>query len=396
VRALRSLVVATAAALAVTGAGMGSALADPASTPPINSIVAVGSDTIQFVADSFSSSYNATSPAPANLFYSWDATNPSTGAIGDPINLKNDTNCDGTARPDGSGAGIAQLQKLIKTSTTFGGVNEYCVDVARSSRNIQPSDGTGLVSVLFAHDLITYSIVSGGNGVTNLTDTDLTAIYECNASLINSADSGPVTWNEVGGASTAAIQPVLPQSSSGTRAQWLLDIGVTTSTLGSCVTNGTYAGNLIEENEGTNAVFTSAGNANYKNVLFPYSGGAFVCQSTTANCGAKGTVEGSLVLEDIDGKAPLTTATPPVINVTGLSAFPAKYIRGLYFVAKNGNTASSPEVPTPSTPDPWPIDLTPLLGQGNTSGWICGTAAGTIIKSFGFATVSNCGALTGQ
>ena len=385
-RALRTVILAGVAA-ATLAAGTGAALADPSTPPPVTSFVSVGSDTFQYLSDQFSADYNATKPA--SDYYSWDAVNPTTGLPGDTIDTKNDTNCSIT-RPNGSGAGLTQLQDKLKTTNG----TDYCVDLARASRNIKSSDGAGIVSALFAKDLITYAINSGGNGVTNLTDTDLTAIFECDATLINSADSGPVTWKEVGGTSTDAINPVLPQASSGTRTQWLSDIGVTT--LGSCVVNGTYNGAAIEENEGTNAVFTAAGNpTKYKDDLAIFSAGNYVGQVYTK---ASSDNVGSLVLEDIDGKAPLTSAD--VINTAGLSAFPAAYIRGLYFVALNGGTAAEPTIPTS------PVSLVPFLGQvtynsngtiaSTTAGWICGTTAATDIKHFGFATASNCGALTGQ
>jgi ABC-type phosphate transport system substrate-binding protein len=389
VRALRTVILAGVAAAALA-AGVGSAMADPSSPPSETSIVAVGSDTIEFQSDQAATDYDATSPT--NAFYSWDAVNPSTGAIGDTIDTKNDAKCD-IARPDGSGAGIAQLQAKLKTTDG----TQYCVDVARASRNIQASDGTGIVSVLFAHDLITWAANSGGNAVTNLTDTDLKAIYECNASLINSADSGPVKWNEVGGSSADAIIPVLPQSSSGTRAQWQTDIGVPNASLGSCVVNGAYNGTAIEENEGTNAVYTSAGDpTGYKDVLAPFSGGDYVCQLDTKKCPDQ---HGTETLGEIDGKAPITSAN--VINTSGLSAFPAAYIRGLYYVVFNaGGTGISPS-PAPAVPNGtnlsgYTINLTKFLGQGNSTGWICGTAGEADTTAFGFATVSNCGALTGQ
>jgi ABC-type phosphate transport system substrate-binding protein len=377
VRVLRTVILATVAA-ATIAAGAGAAMADPSVSPAVTSITAVGSDTTQFLGDQFSTDYNTTNPAAP--FYSWDAVNPTTGLPGDTVKTKNDANCSIT-RPNGSGAGIVQLQKKIKTTN---GV-DYCVDVARASRNIKSTDGTGITSVLFAKDLITWAANTGGNAVTNLTSTDLTAIYTCNASLINSADSGPVTWNEVGGTSTDKIVPVLPQTSSGTRAQWLTDINVTTP--GTCVVNGTFNGASIEENEGNNAVYTSTGNpTGYKDVVGIFSGGDYVCQVDTKKCP---NVHGTLVLKNIDGKAPLTSAN--VINVTGLSAFGATYIRGLYFVALNAGTASAPKVPTT------PVDLTKFLGQGNNTGWICSNAtAKTDVTNFGFVTPSNCGTLTGQ
>jgi ABC-type phosphate transport system substrate-binding protein len=371
-------------AVATLALSTGAALADPSSTPAVTAIVATGSDTIQFLADQWSTDYNATTPT--NPFYSWDAVNPTTGLPGDTVETKNDTNCSIT-RPNGSGAGIAQLEaKLQNTAKT-----EYCVDLARASRNIKSTDGTGIVSVLFAKDLITYSIYNGGNGVTNLTDAQLTAIYSCNAHLLNAANPvAPVTWSEVGGTSTDAIVPVLPQASSGTRQQWLADIAVTTP--GTCVVNGANAsGAAIEENEGTNAEFTSTGNpTGYKDVLFPFSGGSYVCQAYTLKCP---NATGSLVLENIDSKAPLTSAH--VINVSGLTAFPSTYIRSLFLVSLNAGTAASPSIPTS------PINLRSFLGNGDKSGWICGksgtsTTAATDIANFGFAVASNCGTLTGQ
>jgi hypothetical protein len=79
-----------------------------------------------------------------------------------------------------------------------------------------------------------------------------------------------------------------------------------------------------------------------------------------------------------------------VVNVSGTSAFPARCVHGEYAVTLNAGTASAPKVSVT------PIDLTKLLGQGNSAGWICGTTAAAGIKFFGFATASNCDALTGQ
>src|SRR5215470_9418319 len=52
-------------------------------TAPLNSAIAVGSDTIQNVFDQFSADFNVGKAATATHLYSWDATNPNTGAIGD-------------------------------------------------------------------------------------------------------------------------------------------------------------------------------------------------------------------------------------------------------------------------------------------------------------------------
>lgn len=378
-RAIRSIAV-VGTAMAALALGIGSAVADPSpsgTVPAQTDLVAVGSDTTQFLSDQFSLDYNS-GAAPTHTvppdFYSWDAVNPTTGLPGDTIQVKSGSNI---TRPNGSGAGIAELQKNLKTGD---GVH-FQVDMARASRNIKSSDGAGIASVLIAKDLITYSSVTGSNAPANLSSTQLKAIYACDASILGTGHTGPVTWDEVGGTGTDQVVPVLPQTSSGTRSQWLTDIGETyTTTAPACVVNGTNSsGAAIEENEGTNAVFSGANSAD---IVFPFSGGSYVCQVFTKSCPDQ---HGSLNLDKIDNKNPLTSVNR--INVSGLSAFGTAYIRGLYFVVRNAGTATAPAVPS---------YLQTFLGNGGTTGWICGSSAASDIAAFGFATTSSCGALTGQ
>ena len=82
-----------------------------------------------------------------------------------------------------------------------------------------------------------------------LTAAQLNAIYSANADAC-------LTWKDVGGTSTDAIVPALPQASLGTRTFFLSTIGVTPP--GTCVVNGETdipgdANNpvLLEENTGT-------------------------------------------------------------------------------------------------------------------------------------------------
>ena len=378
-RSQRTAILAGTAVIALA-VGVGAALAASSSTPPVSSFVAVGSGTTQYLADQFAKDYNATSPA--NPFYSSDAVNPATGLPGGTIKTKNDDKCSFT-RPDGAGAGVYQLQKKL----TNAGNTQYCVDLARMDRNIRPADGPGLVSVLFAKDLISYAINSGGNGVTNLTSAELTAIYSCDATLINSSYHGAVTWKEVGGTSKDAIVPVLPQSDSGVRQQWMSDIGVTTP--GSCVRNGSYRGDTIDENEGDNAVYTSTGDpSGYRDVVGVFSGADYVCQVYTKKCPND---HGVLVLGKIDGRVPLTSSHTLNISSNVKTTFSYAYINGVYMTALNAGTSPAPKVPTS------PVDLTEFLGRGGGSGWICGATASTDIKNFGFyAPIHDCGALTGQ
>jgi hypothetical protein len=104
--------------------------------------------------------------------------------------------------------------------------------VARALDDTDPAD---MAQDVIAQDLPTDNLPP------NLTPTDLQAIYSCNASLISSADSGPVTENEIGGEGTDQVVPVLPQSGAGTRNNWLTDdLGLSSSSLASCVVNGSY------------------------------------------------------------------------------------------------------------------------------------------------------------
>jgi ABC-type phosphate transport system substrate-binding protein len=310
--------------------------------------VAVGSNTTQGLFTKWSTDYNLTNPT--HKLYSWDATGTS------PIQTKNNANCTGITRPNGSGSGIAALNNNTKTTD-----GNYCIDIARSSRQITSADGV-VSSVLLAQDAITWSATSGGNAVATLTAAQLNAIYSCT----------DTKWNQVGGTSSATIVPVLPQSGSGTRSTFLSDIG--SPTLGSCVVNkdGTQA---IEENEGTNAVFTGT---NAPNVLVPFSIGSYISQKYI---GSSPNNTGSLALEKINNIAPTTgSGTSTKIN----TLFPSTFFRGLYAVIRGTSVPTYEQA---------------LLGKGDKSGWVCGasgtsTTAATDIANLGFLTTTTCGSIT--
>lgn len=345
-----------AVGVAVCGA-TGAALADPpaGTVPPATSIVAVGSDTTQFVSDAISTHYNST--APAHKFYSFDATGSAT--------ITPKAGCAAITRPNGSSAGIAALKAGAKTGSS------YCIDIARSSRGPKAGDGSAtlpLAFVAFAKDAVTWSANTTTNAPNTLSTTQLKAIYSCDASLLGTGKTGRVTWNEVGGTSTAAVVPVIPQSSSGTRSFFLSKIGVTT--LGSCVVP---TDNSVEENEGTNPIFA---NSNAANEIFPYSVAVYLAQSVHGH--GAGT-QGKLKLKSVNAVAPTTgTGTSTTIN----PAFP--YSRSVYNVVRDNGTST--HVPTA---------LQPLLGAGNNTGYICTNAtAKADIASYGFLSLgANCGAV---
>lgn len=338
------------------------ALADPPKgvTPPHASIVGTGSDTTQLVVNAFSTAYNKTNPT--LKMYSFNAVGSAT--------ITEKVGCTPITRPNGSSAGITELEAGTRPS---GDKVDRCADFARSSRaRTAGTDPSSVLFIPFAIDGVTWSadtFTGSTHATTNLSTLQLTAIYSCDASLLNSKWSGNVTWKEVGGASTDQIIPVIPQSSSGTRKFFLTQIGV--STLGSCVKG---QDDSVEENEGTNAIFKNASTA--PDIVFPYSVAVYLAQSQ----GGHGTgTQGKQVLRNVNHVAP-TIGTAP--NKTINSTFP--YLREVYNVVRNSSTNGGQIVPN---------YLRPLFGNGTPgTGWICrSTTAKSLIKSYGFLPTSRCG-----
>jgi len=350
---------------------------------PANSdAVGVGSDTIQNIMDQFSADYNAKLGATATThLYSWDATNPNTGAIGDTIQEK--IGCSPIARPDGSSAGISQLITFTKSST-----GQLCTSFARSSRPRSPSDppyaAGGVAFVNLAGDAVTWSTQAVTNAPASLTPAQLAGIYNCTIT----------DWGQVGGVSGQPIHAFIPQSGSGTAKFFLSAIGVATP--GSCVSS---ANNTLEENEGVNPVLHDP------NAIFPYSIGKYISQkffsATCSNssctptngiaCTPSGTqnlfgcnTHGTMVLKQINGIAPTTgSGKKTVIN----SAFPATFQRTLFAVVP-WDPATADHIPGPTNPVGG-VNLESIFGA---SGFICkNTVAKTDLVHYGFLVIPTCG-----
>jgi ABC-type phosphate transport system substrate-binding protein len=373
---LKRLVAAGAlAAAATTAMAVTPALADPPSgtTPAPANIVGVGSDTIQNVMDALGVKYDA---GHTTKLYSWDATNPTTGAIGDPIVTK--SGCASIPRPNGSSAGITALD--TQNGTTGG---HPCMDFARSSRDRSSSDPAyaagGIAFTDLAGDAVTWAANSTTDAPATLTQAQLVSIYECTVT----------NWNQVGGKS-ATIKAFLPQTGSGTRAFFLTALGNGTAiTPGSCVSDN---GGTLEENEGVNPVLAGP------QTIFPYSIGKYIaeryhsakCLNSGCTPNSSGVVctptasqnqfgcntRGSMNLKQIGGVAPTTGAGgSTVIN----SSFPATFQRTLYDVVKYSTT----------TTDHIPSNMESLFGA---SGWICtNSTAHTQLKHYGFLLHATCG-----
>jgi ABC-type phosphate transport system substrate-binding protein len=348
-------------------------LAAPAET----AIVGVGSDTYQSVADQFSGDYNATLKGTGTRqLYNWDATNPTTGAMGDSIVTK--SGCTATARPDGGSAGLT----LMDTNATTSDGAQFCIDFTRTARGRSPSDPAfgpgGVAFVTLAEDAISWTSQTTTDAPANLTTAQLAAIYNCT----------DTNWSQVGG-QNAAITPFLPQTGSALGKQFLTDIGVANP--GACVNS------TVQQNEGVDPQL------NGPQVIFPYSVAKFIaqkfhsaaCLNSSCTPDSNGVVctptagfnlfgcnlHGTLKINSINGTAPTTgTGKGTTIN----PSFSATFLNPIYDVVRYDST----------TPDHIPAYLEQLYAAASaaTPGWACSsTAAKADLKNYGYLLSPLCG-----
>ncbi len=366
--------VTMAAAAALVAGTVGTASAAPNDppkgvAPKAFDIVAVGSNTTQYVLDALAQKYDAgigTKHSAAHPYvYSFDAVKPGTSANA-VTKISPKAGCATIVRPNGSGAGVKALDttQVIKS----GGVSYPCLDFARSSGGRKPTDPKfgpgGIAYVAFARDAISWAARSAAKGGSDapksLNLKQLQGIFGCKIT----------NWKQVGGKS-GAIKVYLPQAGSGTLSTWEKFMNITTP--GSCVSQAP------EENEGTFKGFNSP------NAIFIYSVGAFVAQKYhSPGCASKPTgtenkfgcnTTGVAALGNINGISPITTAKVPVIN----PKFPSNFWRTVYNVVPY----------TVGTSDHISKKLEGMLGK---NGFLCksGTAK-AIIKSYGFVPYAFCG-----
>jgi hypothetical protein len=323
---------------ALVGAGPAAAVTP---VPPDNAIVAVGSHSAQSLFGQWATAYNAISPA--RPLVSDDSTGTPT------LQAKTSVNC-AVPRPAGDFDAITRLRLSPQTGDGF-----PCLDIARVESGTTSPFTNGITGVVTALDAVTWAANRTSNAPATLTTAQLRAIYSC----------AVTTWNQVGGTSTAAIVPVLPDAASGVRATFLGGIGLTAA--GGCVVNA--AGDQpIEESEGTNPVFNGAIAAN---VVEPFSIAAFVAQ--TAKLSSPDTT-GTMVLRRVSNVSPTTgTGTSTVIN----TGFPAVLFTVVYAAVAGTGV---------------PPTLQPLLGTGHGTGWLCtAPAARAATLAQAYLPNANCG-----
>jgi ABC-type phosphate transport system substrate-binding protein len=371
-RMLGKLISGAAVLAAVTTLTAGMALADPPSgtTPKATDIVGVGSNTTENMLDQMSLNYDNSHKTGTHI-YSFDALQNAALASGSNVVLKK--GCKAIPRPNGSSAGITALAGNIKDGKNF------CIDFARSSRAEKSTDPSGLSFIPLALDNISYaSLAKGSNAPSNLSTHQLAEIYTCSVTK----------WNQVGGKSSATIKPLLPQPGSGTLAQFLSDIGVTTP--GKCVNEP----NSLEENEGVDPIYTGS---NAKNEIVPFSAGRWLAQAyhsakcKTTKCTTDKTgvftecqtpksgqnkfgcdVNGVLKVNDINKTAPINgTGSKAVLN----PKYTATFIRTLFDVVR-----------TAKTKDGIPSYEEAFFGA---KGAFCKDS--NVIKAYGFESTAACG-----
>jgi len=328
-------VLAAGAVVFVSSFGTIAANADPSGS---YTYVAVGSDTIQDLYNSFS----------AQSIGSWNATIP--GQNGDaglgstivPVNGQNPTNTAAIGRPNGSGDGRKALsaawnpsnhtwsQTVTKTTgatTTTYTVPTDSIDIGRSSGKPATLVAAGasndnLTSVPLARDAV--AVATDGFSF-NFTEPELQAIYGApNTTASPTSASGtytqvsgkftvgdithtgtePVLVTGVNAAGTAATSTVqlnvlLPQASSGTRQFFQNALGNTANT------TATWVNANNEENHAD--ALTATGD------IIPFSAAQFISQynGVVTDTGVKAS---TFNLDSIGGNAPVTisgsTATP--------------------------------------------------------------------------------------
>jgi ABC-type phosphate transport system substrate-binding protein len=386
-RMFNKVVVGAAVAAAAITLAAGVAVADPPTgvTPGPSSVVGVGSNTLEYLLDQFSLTYDTANPHGTQI-YSYDACQGSTcGTSAPPVTTKK--GCKPITREsiNGSSAGITALE-----ANTPDGKGHFCIDFARSSRGPKTSDLSTITFVRLALDNVTYaSIAKGSNVPGNLTVAQLHNIYSC---TVTRKGFTPNTWGALLGSKAkkgtrnVAIAPFLPQPGSGTLSFWLSSISVTTP--GTCVTEPSS----LEENEGVNKIYTSK---TAPNIMIPFSAGKWIAQAYhSPACATKGcpTVKNQGVF--IKCKTPTKSQNAFGCNVNGVLVL--NKINGISATTGKGSkTALNPKFPFVRTlydvvrgVDSIPSYLTKFFG---TKGAFCSKPYQSYIRAYGFEVDSKCG-----
>jgi ABC-type phosphate transport system substrate-binding protein len=258
-------------ALALSAGGAMTAQAAPTARadyqPGSNDVVGVGSDTLQYIVDFVANgdpsgdagfngsnppfkivSISATADQNARISYLNNSTSAAPKVQNPTVVLRQNTFP--VQRPNGSGAGA----KALVANTL---ITQPHIDFARMSSTPENDPNhygatavtngwQGLQDFVLGQETLGLAVNSTTNSpAAGLSAKQLVAIYSCDASKLTPPGPAntPVIWSQVGGSSSDAVIPTLPQSGSGTAKTFLADLatanGGTAITLGSCVIQNT-------------------------------------------------------------------------------------------------------------------------------------------------------------
>ncbi|RXZ67096.1 hypothetical protein [Agromyces albus] len=351
--------IAAAAAVGVAASLFG--VASPANAEPVSaSYVVVGSDTLQDVLNALSNGTNITggfvrSTGGSFNIGSFDATGS--------VSIQTKSGGVRFGRPNGSGDGVRALSRSIDganyTSATPGGPTNVNitgqVDIARSSSGATAVANGPLLYIPFGRDALSYAHSGGTNAAfDNIDQATLKGIFEC-------------TITTVGG---VTVVPVIPQSGSGTRADFLSKAGI--GTLGACVQVG-------QEHD---TRFLADGSTPFPaNAVTPMSAAQWVAQNTGAGIDRRGT--------DVELGSPI--AGTPAVTGTGTATVPnaafyanTTWGRDTYIVVENARvTVGDPK---------YDANLANLVSNASSklgnSQSVLPSQAGSVKKKFGFLAPS--------
>jgi ABC-type phosphate transport system substrate-binding protein len=431
-RIMRTMVAAGAVAAAAIALVVAPAMADPVNshyksvTPHAYDIVGVGSNTTQYLVDQLGVNYNAAqakkkvADSPSNPYlYSWDASNPKNPNSTAIQNIKVKPGCKAEARPTSSGQGITALGTFGNTKYTYKH-KKYtvaCVNFARASRGYKSGDPLptkgGAEFVIFGEDAVTYATPAGGYAPNNLTPSQLAEIFSCNVPATGSFAKN--TWGALGVTTNTTVEnsqidPIYPESSSGTLSFWIgaLGLGAEGTSEPTCSSAAAAGVTAPGENEGTSADFynnnTIADGVN-PNVVYLYSVGNYISQKDHSKvCGGsrKGSENhfgcnqtGILDLRSVSDVSPTSgSGSKTVINPAfyDLSAVAGTFGRYLYNVVPY---ASNTKNHIPSNLQRF---FNPSSGPyaKKVKGYFCSKAAQAVIADYGFRSAgAACGAVAG-
>ncbi|WP_069465923.1 hypothetical protein [Actinacidiphila rubida] len=327
----------------------GTAQADPTEFRELNG---AGSDTTQDVMNGLGKVIVDPNNTPAHLLIaSYDAVNPTTGVAHECIVVRSGHAC--ITRPNGSGEGIAALKSDIAS-----GLGN--LDFARSSSGVTDASDASLTWIPFAKDAVTLAKSATSTLPANVTTQQLQRAYNCQNETTGAALPAG-TFPTING---VTVHPLVPQSGSGTRKFWASKLGFSATSLPGCVSDVAKDGSQVEEHDGGALQRTVA--ADGSEDVMPFSIAQWIAQSNSATTLVRDRRHGA-VLESVDGTAPTVSGA---LN----TAFPIN--REVYNVVATSRLSEA--------------DIK-LAFVGSTSK-VCSNS--TTITTFGFGTVTDCGATT--